>query len=156
MRKPNTKCICDNRILAKVESKKISSNFCLNCFGDIKIIQERIYKIDRIKARKYSYGNESYVNLGGRERTRMIVRLRDDFTCQDCKKFRTPDMAKSTGKRLFDIHHLNNLCGKKSRKYDKVSEIDGLITLCHKCHFNRPEHTTKKKAFESFNRLINT
>lgn len=49
-------------------------------------------------------------------------------------------MAKEEGRRLFDIHHLNGLCGKKSKGYDRVSEIDGLITLCHKCHYNRPEH----------------
>lgn len=39
--------------------------------------------------------------------------------------------------RRFDIHHLNGLCGKRSLKYDKVDAMPGLITLCHKCHFNR-------------------
>lgn len=81
----------------------------------------------------------------GRERTRMLVRIRDNFTCQDCGAIRNPIDNKSTRKRLFDVHHLNGLCGKMSRSYDKVESIDNLITLCHKCHFNRPEHTVKLK-----------
>lgn len=80
----------------------------------------------------------------GRELTRTLVRIRDNFTCQDCGKRRLPKDIAGTHKRLFDVHHLNGLCGKRSRSYDKVSEIDGLITLCHKCHFNRPEHVSKK------------
>lgn len=80
----------------------------------------------------------TYLNkMGGRERTREIVRIRDKHSCQDCGD------KWIDGKRRFDVHHLNGLCGKKSRSYDKVSEIDGLITLCHKCHFNRPEHGKK-------------
>lgn len=74
----------------------------------------------------------------GRNWTREKARMRDNWICQDCKK------VWIKGSRRFDIHHLNGLCGKKSRAYDKVSEIDGLVTLCHKCHFNRPEHTVKK------------
>lgn len=74
----------------------------------------------------------------GRERVRMLVRKRDDFKCQDCGK-RWKD-----GERSFDVHHLNGLCGKKSRGYDSIKDMDILITLCHKCHFNRPEHKSKK------------
>lgn len=87
------------------------------------------------------------INKKGRERTREIVRIRDEYICQDCHARRTPDDALRNGKRLFDVHHLNGLCGKKSRGYDKVSEIDGLITLCHKCHFSRHDfngHDSKK------------
>lgn len=74
---------------------------------------------------------------GGRDLNREKVRIRDKHTCQDCKR------VWDGKERRFDVHHLNNLCGKKSRSYDKVSEIHDLITLCHKCHFNRPEHTSK-------------
>lgn len=84
----------------------------------------------------------------GREFTRTLVRIRDNFTCQDCGAVRTPETAKKEGIRLFDVHHLNGLCGKRSRSYDKISEIDGLITLCHRCHFNRPEHNTKRKTLD--------
>ena len=69
--------------------------------------------------------------ISGRERTRYKARERDNFTCKDCGK------VWKEGQRQFDVHHLNGLCGKKSRSYDKISGIDGLITLCHKCHFNR-------------------
>lgn len=87
-----------------------------------------------------------YGEFQGRERTRMLVRIRDNFTCQNCGVVRTIEEARKNKKRLFDIHHLNGLCGKKSRSYDKVSEMDGLITLCHKCHFNRHD---KSKKFEN-------
>lgn len=90
-------------------------------------------------------GVEFEKKIKGRERTRMMVRIRDNFICKDCGDERTPKQAKELKKRLFDIHHLNGLCGKKSRGYDKISEIDGLVTLCHKCHFNRPEHTSQIK-----------
>lgn len=66
--------------------------------------------------------------ISGRDRTRELVRIRDNHTCQKCGE------KWLEGNRRFDIHHLNGLCGKRSRKYDKVSEIDGLITYCHKCH----------------------
>src|SRR3990167_10518741 len=75
------------------------------------------------------------IKLEGKDYTREKVRIRDDYTCQMCEK------RWKEGERRFDVHHLNGLCGKKSTKYDKVSEMDGLITLCHKCHFNHPEHT---------------
>jgi len=82
--------------------------------------------------------------ISGRERTRMLVRIRDKFKCQSCFKKLLPVEARNLGKRLFDIHHLNGLCGKKSRSYDKISDMDGLITLCHKCHFNRHDFSQKK------------
>jgi hypothetical protein len=76
-------------------------------------------------------------NIQGRGRTRMMVRIRDRFTCQECGLVRTPEMAKEQGSRLLDVHHLNGLCGKMSRGYDRSSDISKLITLCHRCHFNR-------------------
>lgn len=77
----------------------------------------------------------------GRELTRYKVRERDSFTCQSCGK------AWKEGSRHFDVHHLNGLCGTKSRGYDKSAQsvIDTLITLCHKCHFNRHDWAGKKK-----------
>jgi predicted transcriptional regulator len=75
----------------------------------------------------------------GRERIRYQVRARDNFTCTVCHK------KWVEGTRHFDVHHLNGLCGKKSRGYDKSSEKDGLITVCHKCHYNHPEHTIQRK-----------
>lgn len=77
----------------------------------------------------------------GADRARMMVRIRDNFTCQDCSKRRTPDEVKGTSLRLLDVHHLNGMCGKK--KYDSVNDLSGMVTLCHKCHFNHPEHSRK-------------
>ncbi len=89
----------------------------------------------------------------GREHTRMAVRARDEFKCQDCGLVLFPDEARKLGKRLFDVHHLNGLCGKKSRGYDRLSDMDGLVTLCHKCHFNRPEHTINKPKAEDIRKV---
>jgi len=73
----------------------------------------------------------------GRELVREAVRRRDNRTCQMCSK------KWDSSLRRFDVHHLNNLCGKKSRKYDKVANTIYLITLCHKCHMNL--HPTKER-----------
>lgn len=79
--------------------------------------------------------------LQGRDRTREIVRIRDNHICQDCGKVWVKG-------RRFDIHHLNGLCGKRSKAYDKVSDIKGLVTLCHKCHYNRPEHKCMNREWK--------
>lgn len=94
----------------------------------------------------------------GREYTRSLVRERDNYQCQDCGRIRTPKRAKKLDKRMFDVHHLNGLCGKKSHKYDRVSDMFNLITLCHKCHFNRPEHkshnpTPRKSSLRKIERI---
>ena len=77
----------------------------------------------------------------GRERVRMLVRYRDKFTCQDCGEIRTPADTERQKNRLFDVHHLNGLCGKLSKSYDREKDMDGLVTLCHRCHFNHPQHS---------------
>ena len=81
------------------------------------------------------YGGASNFDLKfqGRERTRELARIRDEHTCQMCKK------RWESGRR-FDIHHLNGLCGKRSMSYDKVADLPSLITVCHKCHFNLEDH----------------
>lgn len=70
---------------------------------------------------------------GGRDRHREIIRIRDNHTCQICGKM-------WMGGRKFDVHHLD--CdNKKSRQCDNLErEKNNLITLCHKCHLNLPEH----------------
>lgn len=78
-------------------------------------------------------------NLEGKDRTRQMVRLRDNLTCQTCSK------KWVIGTRRFDVHHLGGLCGKKSLRYDKTRDMHLLLTLCHKCHFNHPLHTLKSK-----------
>jgi len=87
----------------------------------------------------------------GREHTRAKVRERDGWTCKDCGLVRTIQQVRDHNDRFgsgvkkgkiksLDVHHLNGLCGLKSRKYDRVSDMHELITLCHKCHYNRHDH----------------
>lgn len=86
-------------------------------------------------------------HLQGRCRTRNLVRMRDNFTCQNCGHSRPPEMVGKNKEfpKSLDVHHLNGECGKNSMGYDSVKNMDGLITLCHKCHFNHPEHTLSKE-----------
>lgn len=73
--------------------------------------------------------------MKGRDRAREAVRIRDKRKCQECKR------KWENNERRFDVHHLNGMCGKKSRKYDRVEDMTGLITFCHRCHMSM--HRTK-------------
>lgn len=86
---------------------------------------------------KFHPGGVSELNLHfqGREKTREVVRCRDNHTCQNCKKEWIP------GTRRFDCHHVNGMCGKKSRKYENLTHVATMVTLCHKCHFNMSDHS---------------
>lgn len=77
----------------------------------------------------------SWDTFQGTYHTRELARIRDNHTCQDCgKKWKE-------GERRFDIHHLNGMCGRKSKGYDRKEDLYLLITLCHKCHFARDDHS---------------
>lgn len=84
-----------------------------------------------------------FIKLQGRDRTREMVRIRDNYTCQMCGRKKGPR------EKNLDVHHLGGDCGKnRTYSYDKVCDMPKLITLCHKCHFNHPEHSihlTSKK-----------
>jgi len=74
------------------------------------------------------------VFLSGRDYTRELIRMRDKHTCQICgKKWKE-------GMRRFDVHHVD--CDKeKSKKYENFEkEKYNMVTLCHKCHLNLPQH----------------
>lgn len=113
------------------------------------------------KPRRTTNGNEKllqsfgFIDLSGRDRTRMLVRIRDNFTCQDCGAIRTPSEVQNYNdqkktlkgkKKLFDVHHTKGMCGKNSTGYDRSKDLSGMITLCHKCHFNRPEHKSNSRV----------
>lgn len=74
------------------------------------------------------------MKTGSRERVRELIRIRDNWACQICGK------KWVKGQRRFDIHHKD--CKKeKTRQCDNYEkEKDNMITLCHKCHLNIPEH----------------
>ena len=103
-----------------------------------------VYGISFARARFVVLGLKANWRNSGRGHTRRKVRIRDKYQCQDCGDVRTEEMAKKTGKRLFDVHHLDGFCGKKSRGYDSIKDMNRLITLCHKCHFNREDHSFNK------------
>lgn len=85
-----------------------------------------------------------YSFLIGIGRTRFFVRLRDNFTCQTCGIYRPPSTAKQkTHRRQLDCHHINGKCGKLSRAYEKMDAIPDMITLCHRCHFQRHDHSKR-------------
>ena len=133
---------------------------CLSCLG-IKDSKSRYSNKERVKIECFSCHDSAVVirkrehnfctgcwhryfkraggsELEGMDYTRELVRIRDKHKCQDCGK------VWEHGKRRFDIHHLEG-CGEKSKKYDKVSEMDNMITMCHKCHLNQPEVRAKMK-----------
>lgn len=89
--------------------------------------------------------------ITGRDLVREKVRQRDDYTCQDCGSIRTPKSCIKFNKKNFDVHHINGLCGKRTKGYDRLSEMSGLITLCHKCHYNRHDKSDSLKKMATKN-----
>lgn len=94
----------------------------------------------------------------GRERVRSLVRARDEYTCQDCGFRRTAEevqkfnskMKGNKGKiKSLDVHHMEGMCGKNSRGYDKVEDMPILITLCHQCHYHRHDHSMRGRRVSS-------
>lgn len=114
--------------------------------------EPKLFKREQSKLEKYLI---SVNQTTGRSRAREMVRLRDNHTCQDCGVVKkTKDVLKSNLKvfglkgktKSLDVHHLEGQCGKNSVGYDSPKDISKMITLCHKCHYNRPEHRSKQKS----------
>jgi hypothetical protein len=128
---------CNDLIIAPHERK-----YCKKCLGKESTPyvegERRDYRIKMYKTANphivvlLKKANKMYVDFHkkfqGRERTRELVRIRDNHTCQGCHK-------KHDGKsRRFDVHHKWGKCGKLSRRYDGIDKIDSMVTLCHRCH----------------------
>lgn len=95
----------------------------------------KVYATDVVRNKK----------MGGRDYVREIVRARDNFTCQICLK------KWSEGKRRFDVHHLEEkLEGKVGNKYKNNTDLNQMITLCHKCHLNL--HSVREKMRRAYYR----
>jgi hypothetical protein len=76
----------------------------------------------------------------GRDFVREQVRARDGYKCQNCPK------RWLEGMRRLDVHHLEGMCGKKSKGYDALKDMAILITLCHRCHFARHDFSQRLKV----------
>jgi len=81
--------------------------------------------------------SECLKRFTGRDYVRELVRIRDNQTCQGCSEKWKP------GERKLDVHHIKGFCGKNSRGYDNIKDMDTLITLCHRCHYNRHDFSQK-------------
>jgi|GEM_PF-2004598 len=93
---------------------------------------DKILKSGESLYEKFPYLRE----FTGRGLTRELVRIRDNFTCQKCGKIW------AEGERRFDVHHID--CdSSKTKGYDSRKEMKNMVTLCHKCHLNLPEHREK-------------
>lgn len=83
--------------------------------------------------------SDHLLGLQGRDLHREKRRILDNHRCRTChKKWLRP-------MRRFDVHHLNGVCGKKSRGYDAHADLKNLITLCHKCHYKVHSKNTLSK-----------
>lgn len=122
----------DQILVKDYSSKKIIDVTCACCGKE--------FVNDSSHFRKFcSVCSPQVANLDGRERTRELVRIRDNHTCQKC------NLKWDENMRRFDVHHLDGICGKKSRGYDSSKDISKLITLCHKCHMGLDEVRLKIK-----------
>jgi len=131
------KNIFTKELYEELRSKGVSISVMIETFPEIPKEQILSHRINPklIKGIR----RDSVKNFTGRDRTRELVRIRDNHTCQKC------NTVWIQGTRRFDIHHLNNACGKRSISYDRIGEIPGLITLCHKCHMNL-DHVKEKMS----------
>lgn len=93
-----------------------------------------VYNVARPSGGVEDVDRKLVLGMTGRDRNRELVRLRDNHTCQNCRK-------KWVSGRRFDVHHVNGMCGKKSLGYDSIKDCVNLITLCHRCHYNHYQHT---------------
>jgi len=109
------------------------------------VTRQRIYQIIqkykpldfKIKYKIKKKNKNPFSSHGGRDLVREKIRIRDNHTCQICNK------KWESGQRRFDVHHKD--CDKeKTRQYDNYEkEKNNMITLCHKCHLNLPQHRKK-------------
>lgn len=121
---------------SRIVSAKIEPDRCFSCRANVNL---RFYGLISFCAECYEryFVRRTGTELQGMDRTREVVRIRDSHKCQDCGH------KWNDGERRLDVHHLNGLCGKLTYRYDKIEDIDGLVTLCHRCHMNQEEVVEK-------------
>lgn len=107
-----------------------------------------------INIRKINITELTGIKNGTRERVRELIRIRDNHTCQICGK------KWIEGTRRLDVHHKDCVKEKSRQCDDYEKEKDNMITLCHKCHLNLPEHREAIikgiKSYQHKNKTNNT
>ena len=141
----NAQLCLDCKILKRNRLVSMVKKRCLGCSGEFLVGEGARFSLCRQCHDMYMVRKTGTL-LDGICYTRELVRIRDKHTCQECGEIW------QKGQRRFDVHHLNGLCGKLSRSYDKVREMGGLTTLCHKCHYNRHDFS-QSKTYQHLNLL---
>jgi 5-methylcytosine-specific restriction enzyme A len=100
--------------------------------------------IDRQEELRLYQKNKPYYKKEGREVIREKVRIRDNYTCQLCKR------EWKITERSFDVHHKDNDAEKTMEYGNYERDKDNLITLCHKCHLSLPQHRKKMRYRKSW------
>ena len=103
------------------------------------ISRQRVHQIITGYKSPYKYikreRKPTVIKLEGRDFLKEKVRIRDNHTCQNCGKIWVP------GTRRLDTHHTNFIPSvTEAREYKNNKNMDDMITLCHKCQMNLPEH----------------
>ena len=88
----------------------------------------------KVKIDKLNIARITGMSSGSRDRVRELIRIRDNHTCQICGK------VWKTWQRRLDVHHIDCVKEKTNQCDNYEKEKDNMITLCHKCHLNLPEH----------------
>ncbi len=126
--------------IEQIVNKKIVARKCVKCSIELGVCESGRYCMTCQEFRaKYALDM-----LGGLDRIREEVRIRDDHICQECGK------VWIEGRRRFDVHHLDpNMEGRSKErgqyKLDKEN-MDKMITLCHKCHLGLPHLRAKMSS----------
>ena len=95
--------------------------------------------------RRYYYKYGHRITASGRDYVRELVRIRDGQECLVCSGTRAKN-------KNLDCHHLDGKT-ESTRKCNKTSETQVMITLCHKCHmfiFHRKDNPYMRIFFTCY------
>ena len=84
--------------------------------GDIDIVNEFLGGNEVSGLARYRRTGEKWEDI------RELVRIRDNFTCQECGK------TEEEAGRALDVHHMNPFLKSED------NSMENLITLCRSCH----------------------
>jgi 5-methylcytosine-specific restriction endonuclease McrA len=115
---------CDKVFITKNKFKKWCSKHCYKKHKPTTILPKNLEKILNKSIKKCGVWAEG---MGGRDVLSEKVRIRDNHTCQICKK------VWKVGERKLDVHHIDENC-ESIFTCENYKKFNRMITLCHKCH----------------------